>query len=199
MIEEAVAAIRAGEPVVLPTDTVYGLATTPHSADAIIRLYGVKNRPAELPSALLAVDLETLLESVPELHGRSETIARALLPGPYTLIFPNPAHRFRWLTGDRPETIGIRVCRLPPPSQAVLEQVEAVVATSANVHGRPDPSSVEDVDASIRAAVAAVVDAGALPGVSSTVIDFSGDEPRVRREGAAPALEAVARALAALE
>jgi L-threonylcarbamoyladenylate synthase len=197
MIEDAVVAIRAGEPVVLPTDTVYGLATTPHSSDAIIRLYGVKNRPLELPSALLAVDLETLLEFVPELRGRPETIARALLPGPYTLIFPNPAHRFRWLAGDRPDTIGVRVCELPPPSRAVLEQVEAVVATSANLHGQADPRSVEELDGSIRA-VAAVVDAGTLPGVSSTVIDFSGEEPCVLREGAAAGAEAVDRALAAL-
>jgi L-threonylcarbamoyladenylate synthase len=196
MIEDAVAAIRAGEPVVLPTDTVYGLTTTAHSADAIVRLYGVKKRPLSMPSALLTADLETLLDAVPELHGRSEAIARALLPGPYTLIFPNPAHRYRWLTGDRPETIGVRVCELPPPSRAVLTRVGAVAATSANVHGRPDPSRVEELDDDVRAAVTVIVDAGPLPGVPSTVVDLSGDEPRVLREGAASGAEAIERALA---
>jgi L-threonylcarbamoyladenylate synthase len=198
VIEEAVAAIRAGEPVVLPADTVYGLATTPYSSDAARRLYRVKQRPETMPSALLAADLETLFECVPELRGRSGVIARALLPGPYTLIFPNPGRRFPWLTGDRPDTIGVRVCALPAPAADVLAQVGAVVATSANLHGQPDPRRVEEVAEPIRAAVGAIVDGGELPGVRSTILDFTGEEPQVVREGAAPGAEAIERALAAL-
>jgi len=198
MIEEAVRAIRAGEPVVLPADTVYGLATTPFSEKAALRLYRVKKRPEGMPSALLAADLETLLELVPELRGRSEAIARALLPGPYTLIFPNPARRLPWLAGNRPQTIGVRVCTLPEPSRSVLEQVRAVLATSANLHGEPDPIRAEDVAEAVREAVAVVVDAGELPGVRSTIVDFSVDEPVVVRDGALPGEQAIERGLAAL-
>jgi L-threonylcarbamoyladenylate synthase len=198
VVEQAVAAIRAGEPVVLPADTVYGLATTPHSAEAARRLYEVKRRPEEMPSALITRDLDTLLELVPELGGRSERIARALLPGPLTLIFPNPARRFPWLTGNRPETIGVRVCELPGPSRAVLHEVGAVLATSANLHGQPDPIRAEDVAEEVRAAVAVVVDVGGLPGVRSTILDFTGEEPTVFREGAVPGAEAIARALGAV-
>jgi tRNA threonylcarbamoyl adenosine modification protein (Sua5/YciO/YrdC/YwlC family) len=198
MIDDTVEAIRAGKPVVLAADTVYGLATTPHDPEAAARLYAVKHRPAGMPSALLALDLDTLFECVPELRGRSGRIARALLPGPYTLIFPNPARRFPWLAGDRPETIGVRVCSLPPTSRAVLEQVRAVLATSANVHGQPDPKRPEELDDSIRSAVAAIVDDGELPGVRSTIVDFSGPEPEIVREGAASGAEAIERALAAL-
>ena len=198
VIEEAVVAIRAGQPIVLPADTVYGLATTAYLSDAVRRLYRIKNRPESLPAALLAKDLDMLFECVPELRGRSGLVARALLPGPYTLVFPNPARRFPWLTGNRPDTIGVRVCALPDPAREVLAQVGAVVATSANLHGQPDPRRADDVAEEIRAAVAVVVDAGELPGVRSTVLDFTGEEPQVVRAGAGPAGEAIERALAAL-
>jgi tRNA A37 threonylcarbamoyladenosine synthetase subunit TsaC/SUA5/YrdC len=75
----------------------------------------------------------------------------------------------------------------------VLERVGAVAATSANRHGGADPRSLEDVPAEIRAGVAAALDAGELPGVPSTVLDLTGEEPRVLREGAVSSREAVAR------
>jgi L-threonylcarbamoyladenylate synthase len=125
-------------------------------------------------------------------------IARTLLPGPYTLVLPNPARRFPWLTGDSPYTIGVRVPELPEPARRILEEVGSVVATSANLPGGPDPRRVEDIPAAILERVAAVVDVGELPGIASTVIDFSGPEPRVLREGAASAAAAIERASAAL-
>jgi L-threonylcarbamoyladenylate synthase len=79
----------------------------------------------------------------------------------------------------------------------VIDRVVAVVATSANVHGGENPRRLEDVPVEIRAGAAAVVDGGELPGTPSTVLDLSGEEPRVLREGAVPAEEAIERALAA--
>ena len=198
VIEQAVAGIQAGKPVVLPTDTVYGLVATPYRSGPTLRVYRLKRRPETMPSALLAADLDMLFECVPELRGRSGVIARALLPGPYTLILPNPARRFRWLTGTNPDAIGVRVPALAGAARDVLARVGAVMATSANLHGEPDPRRVEDVLAEIRTAAAAVVDGGELPGIPSTVLDFTGAEPRVVREGAAPGAEALARALAAV-
>jgi L-threonylcarbamoyladenylate synthase len=195
---DVVEAIRAGKPVILPTDTVYGLATSAGSASATERLYKLKGRGAQQPSALLASDLDLLFQCVPELRGRGAVIARTLLPGPYTLVLPNPARRFPWLTGDSPYTIGVRVPELPEPARRILEEVGSVVATSANLPGGPDPRRVEDIPAAILERVAAVVDVGELPGIASTVIDFSGPEPRVLREGAASAAAAIERASAAL-
>jgi L-threonylcarbamoyladenylate synthase len=123
---------------------------------------------------------------------------RALLPGPYTLILPNPARRYRWLTGVRTDAIGLRVPELPEPSRLVLDAVGCAMATSANDPGGPDPASLDDVPQRIRAAVAAELDLGPLPGTPSTVIDFSRDEPSVIREGAASAAEAIARVQSAL-
>jgi L-threonylcarbamoyladenylate synthase len=175
--------------VVLPTDTVYGLCGDPHSETAARELYRLKQRPAEQPLALLAKDVETLLELVPELP---PGLLEALLPGAYTLVLPNPAQRFRRLTGSAPETIGVRVPGLTGPAAAVLEQVGAVAATSANLHGGPEARTLEDVPAEIRAA-AVLVDGGELPGTPSTVLDLTGAEPRVLREGAVPAAEALER------
>jgi L-threonylcarbamoyladenylate synthase len=197
-VDETIAAIRAGLPVILPTDTVYGLCTTPYREGPVSRLARLKGRDASQPIALLASDLDMLFECVPELRGRSGVIARALLPGPYTLVLANPARRYRWLTGARPETIGVRVPELPVEAARVVAAVGAVAATSANASGGADPARLADVPEELRSACAAALDAGELPGTASTVLDFSGDEPQVLREGAAPADEALARALTAL-
>jgi L-threonylcarbamoyladenylate synthase len=194
----AAEAIRAGKPVILPTDTVYGLVASARSAAPVEKLYEVKGRDLWQPSALLAADLETLVEWLPELDGRAGVIARALLPGPYTLILPNPARRYPWITGENPETIGVRVPDLPDVVDRILSHVGCVVATSANLPGGPDPRRVEDIPQEILDRVAAIVDAGELPGTPSTIIDFSGDEPRVVREGAASAAAAMECASAAL-
>ena len=196
-VERAVAAIRSGQPVILPTDTVYGLCATPDREEPVALVYRLKQRPETVPAALMCSDLEVLFERVPELRGSSGVIARALLPGPYTLIFPNPAGRYPWLNGLAPETIGVRVPVLDGPARAVLEQVGAVTATSANRHGGPEPRRLADVPAEIREACAAEIDAGELPGVPSTVLDLTGAEPKVVREGAVPAAEALARLSAA--
>jgi L-threonylcarbamoyladenylate synthase len=189
--EGAAAVLRSGRLAVLPTDTVYGLCAEPYHAEPYRRLCRLKGRPETMPSALLAADLEAILDAVPEVRGRAAVAARALLPGPYTLVVPNPACRFPWLTGRSRETIGVRVPELPAATRAVVERIGVVVATSANLHGGPDPASLEEVAAEILAGVAAVVDAGELPGTPSTVVDLTGPEPRVLREGAVPAKAAL--------
>ena len=198
LTEAAVAAIELGQPVVIPPDTVYGLVSPPHREEPTLLIQRLKGRATAQPLALLASDLDALLDCVPELHGRSELIARTLLPGPYTLVLANPAGRFPWLNGDSPLAIGVRVPALTGAAQAILAQVGAVVSTSANLHGGPNPLTLADVPEEICAACGAVVDGGLLPGLPSTVIDFGGPEPRVIREGAAPSAEAIARVAAAL-
>ena len=193
MIDEVVAAIAAGRPVLLPTDTVYGLCVNPEREEYARRLYGLKGRDATQPTALLGRDLDALLECVPELDERSAAIAGALFPGPFTLVVPNPARRFPWLTGSRPETIGVRVPALTGPAREVLARAGVVAATSANLAGGPDPHRLEDVPAAIREGCAAEIDGGELPGIASTVIDVTGAQPVVLREGAVPAEEALAR------
>jgi L-threonylcarbamoyladenylate synthase len=192
-VDAAVASLREGIPVVLPTDTVYGLCANPRTEEPVQRAYDLKGRGVQQPSALLASDVDMLVECLPELRSRGEPILRTLLPGPLTLVVPNPAQRFRWLTGERADTIGVRVPDLPAPTDEVLSQVGPVMATSANLPGGPDPARLEDVLDEILEGCGAAIDAGELPGVSSTVIDLTADEPRVLREGAVPGREVLER------
>jgi L-threonylcarbamoyladenylate synthase len=186
-VDDVVRAIGAGETVVIPTDTVYGLACRPDDERAVRRLSEVKRRSQDQPIALIAGSVEALRALVPELP------ADGILVGPLTIVVGNPARRLRWLTGSRPETIGVRVPDVTGAAAELLQQVGVVAATSANLHGGPDPRRIEDVPAAILDAVAAVLDAGELPGAPSTVIDLTGSSPRVLREGAVPAAEALRR------
>ena len=197
-VEQAIAAAASGRPILLPTDTVYGLATSAGRADYAAELYRLKGRSEIQPTAILAASIAALLDALPELDDRARTIAAALLPGPFTLVLPNPAQRFRWLTGTRTDTIGVRVPNLPEPAQRVADGVGCLIATSANDPGGPDPASLDDVPQRIRDAVAAEIDAGTLPGVASTVIDFTVDPPVVIREGAVSGADAIERVRAAL-
>lgn len=163
MSERAVAALRSGRAVILPTDTVYGLCALPAHEDV---LFDLKGRDRSKPVALLAADVDSLLAAVP---GLDRSVLERYLPGPYTLVFRD---------------IGVRVPNLPPSAAAVVREVGVVAATSANLAGGPDPRRVEDVPEEIRAACGAIVDAGQLPGLPSTVLDLTGDEPRVLRQGA---------------
>lgn len=198
MIDAAVEAIRAGRCAVIPTDTVYGLVASPYSAPPVRRLYRLKGRDEHQPTALVASSLELLFECVPELRGRAATIAAALLPGPYTLVLANPARRYRWLTGTSPDAIGVRVPEFAGPGREVLDRVGALAATSANLPGGPEARRLEDVPAELLAQ-AVGVDGGELPGLPSTVIDFTGREPVVLREGAASSAEALQRVADALD
>jgi L-threonylcarbamoyladenylate synthase len=183
-------ALRAGLPVVLPFDTVYGLAAEPHDEESTRRLYELKGRPPTQPTALVAAGVDDLRALLPELD---TSRAWHLLPGPLTLVVPNPAHRFRWLTGTNPDALGIRVPNLPGTTREIVASVGAVIATSANLPGGPDPRRFEDVPEEIRAGAAAAVDGGEVPGTPSTVVDLTGPEPRILREGAVSAAEVLRR------
>jgi L-threonylcarbamoyladenylate synthase len=163
--EAAVAALRAGRAVILPTDTVYGLCALRGHEDV---LYELKGRDRSKPVALLAADVDALVAAVP---GLDRALLERYLPGPFTLIF-----------GD----VGVRVPELPPAAAEVVREVGVVAATSANASGGPDPRRLEDVPEEIRAACGAIVNAGELPGVPSTVVDLTSGEPRVLRQGAGP-------------
>lgn len=190
-IETVALAIRDGALAVIPTDTVYGLVCTPFHKQPVVDLYRLKGRDEIQPTALLASSADVLLECIPELRGRPETNARALFPGPFTLVLPNPAGRFGWLSEGRPGTIGVRVPALTGPTAEIIKRLGAVVATSANLPGGIDPRRLAEVPAEIRAGVVAALDGGELPGTPSTVVDLTrlGEtgEYEVLREGALPA------------
>lgn len=192
-VAAAVAALRAGRLVVLPTDTVYGLAADGESEPAARALYAAKGRDAIQPTAVLFASVDVLGERVPELPAAAAEAVRALLPGPLTLIVENPARRYAWLNPLRPDALGLRVPAVTGASRAVLEALGAVVATSANLPGGADPRRLEDVPPELAAAADVVIEGGELPGTPSTVLDLTGPEPRVLREGAVTARDVLER------
>jgi L-threonylcarbamoyladenylate synthase len=170
---KVVDALRRGEPVVLPTDTVYGLCCDASTREPTERLYALKRRDPSQPSALIAASVDDLLKAVPELQ------RDRIRTGPFTVILPNPAHRFPWICGTTPGKIGVRVPDLPDEAARVVRELGVVVATSANLHGAGDPVSLDDLAPELRSLPH--VDVGPLPGKASTVIDCTGPEPVVLR------------------
>ncbi len=188
------AAIAAGEVVVFPADTVYGLACDPGSAAAVERLYALKGRPPDKPAAVMLFDRDAALAALPELGPRTRAALARLLPGGVTLLLPNPRGRWPLACGPDPTTLGLRV-----PDVPLLRGVTTpVLQSSANRSGGADARRLADVPAALRDGAALVLDGGELPGTPSTVIDLRAYEAegawRVLRSGAVAA-EAVATVL----
>jgi L-threonylcarbamoyladenylate synthase len=189
--------IRVGGVAVFPADTVYGLACEPDLDDAVERLYRLKGRRPDKPAAVMFFARELALAALPELGPRTREAVDKLLPGPFTLLLPNPSGRFPLACGPDPGTLGLRVPSLPP-ALAALHSVEwPVLQSSANRAGGPDARTLNDVPAPIRAAADLVLDGGELPGTPSTVVDLrpyeQANDWRIVREGAASRDEVAAR------
>jgi L-threonylcarbamoyladenylate synthase len=182
--------IAVGGVALFPADTVYGLATEPDSREGVYRLYRLKGRDPDRPSAVMFFRLELALAALPELGPRTRQAAERLLPGGVTLLVPNPARRFPLACGPEPDRLGLRVPRLDG-ELAPLAAVEwPVLQSSANPSGAGEARRVDQVDGGIRAAVDMILDGGELPGTPSTVVDLtryeSGGSFEIVREGAVP-------------
>jgi tRNA threonylcarbamoyl adenosine modification protein (Sua5/YciO/YrdC/YwlC family) len=160
--------IAVGGVVLFGADTVYGLACDPDNRFAVQRLYLLKRRSLEKPSAVMLFDLELAFAALPELGTRTREAMRALLPDAVTLLLPNPAGRFPLACGEDRSTVGLRVPALP----ALAGVSWPVLQSSANRAGGPDSRSLAEVPELIRAAADLVIDAGELPGAPSTVVDL---------------------------
>jgi L-threonylcarbamoyladenylate synthase len=190
--------ISVGGVAIFPADTVYGLATEPDSREGVDRLYRLKGRVPDKPSAVMFFQLEIALAALPELGERTRAALERLLPGALTLVLPNPGRRYPLACGPEPDRLGLRVPMLEGELAPLAAVGWPVLQSSANRAGEPDARRVEDIDERVRAGVDLVLDAGELPGTASTVLDLSGYEEdgswSVIRAGAIPQ-EAVVRSL----
>src|SRR5262249_11382461 len=183
--------MAAGGVAVFPSDTVYGLACDPNSPWPVQRVAVIKARPQNKPSAVMFFDRAVMFASLSELEPHTRDACDRLLPGAVTLLLPNPAHRFPFACGDQPDTLGLRVPKLPWAA-AELESVKwPVMQTSANRSGEREARRLEHVEPVIVDNCDLVLDAGELPGIASTVIDLRRYEEEgvwaVVREGAVTA------------
>ena len=180
--------ISGGGLAIFPTDTVYGLGTHPDSVEGTHRLYWIKGRSPDRPAAVLFFDLDRALAALPEIGLKTQAALERLLPGPVTVLLPNPATRFPLACGAEPSRLGIRVPKLDEKLVKLGSVSVPILQSSANPTGETDPCSLEEVDPRIRRGADIELDAGVLAGTPSTVIDLSSYEDEgafeVLREGA---------------
>jgi L-threonylcarbamoyladenylate synthase len=160
--------LAVGGVAVFPSDTVYGLACDPSNRIAVERLYLLKRRRLEKPSAVMFFDVEVALDALPELGPRTRAALLRLLPGGVTLLLANPAERFPLACGADPVTLGLRVPVVP----ALAGVQWPALQSSANRAGDADARRLQDVPQLIRASCDLVIDGGELPGTPSTVVDL---------------------------
>ena len=187
--EQFESCIADGGVALFPTDTVYGLACDPESSAAVDRLYRIKGRPSVRPAAVMFFMLKEALAALPDLGPRTREALERLLPGPVTVLLPNPERRFPLACGPTPERLGLRVAEV----EAVGSVRRPVLQSSANPSGGDDARRLEDVDDRIRHEVDLELDGGELPGTPSTVVDLTSyedsGEHAIAREAALPADE----------
>jgi tRNA threonylcarbamoyl adenosine modification protein (Sua5/YciO/YrdC/YwlC family) len=181
--DRAADALRAGEVVLLPTDTVYGIAVRAELPGATARLFSLKDRSEIQPVAVLVADRDQALTLVDEADDAVVRVMDRLWPGPLTLVLRRAAGAEHLELGGDPETIGIR-CPDHDFVRALAADVGPLATTSANRHGEPTPPTAAEAAASLVGPVALVVDGGPAGTVASTVVDLTGPGPRVLREGA---------------
>lgn len=179
----AVRALARGGVVVVPTDTVYGVAARPDIAEATARLFEVKDRPRGLTLPVLVAD-RAAAERAGMLELPARRLAERFWPGPLTLVVPRTPASAGWDLGEDRETIGLRIPD-HDRTRALLADSGPLAVTSANRSGEPTPPDCEGVRAALGEAVEVYVCDDPRPaGPPSTVLDMTGPEPRVLREGA---------------
>jgi len=184
-IERAAEAIRDGDLVVYPTETVYGLGADALNDEAVERVFEAKRRSRDDPVSLAVPDVEAALRHV-RATDREQRFMREFLPGPVTVVCEKREAVPDALTSGR-DRVGVRV----PDHDlalALLRAVAPVTATSANVSGRPSATHLSGLDPEVRAAAAVVLDGGETGGTGSTVVNVESGE--IHRRG--PNADAVA-------
>jgi tRNA threonylcarbamoyl adenosine modification protein (Sua5/YciO/YrdC/YwlC family) len=193
-VADAASAALAGALVVIPTDTVYGLATRPDDPAATARLFEAKGRPRELELPVLVASVAAG-EEVASFDERARAIAVRFWAGPVTLVLPRTDRSRGWRLGGEGGTVGVRMPH-HPLALAVLTRTGPLAVTSANRSGEPTPATCRELETVFAEAVDVYLcEEAPLEGRPSTVVDLSGAEPRVLREGAvseAAILEALA-------
>lgn len=175
------AVLRAGGVVVLPTDTVYGLAASAADARATATLFERKGRDASVPVAVLCADTDQALALAEHVPAAARELAARHWPGALTLVLPRRTD-LGWALGEPAHTIGLR-CPDHALVQAVASALGPIATTSANRHGEPTPATALEAAEQLVGPVDLVVDGGPLHGAASTVVDATSDELRVLRAG----------------
>lgn len=182
-LASAVAILRAGGVIGLPTETVYGLAADAGNADAVARIFALKGRPADHPLIVHIAGAEQLPRYARTVPDAARRLAEAFWPGPLTLILPRQPGVLDAVTGGQ-DTVGLRAPAHPLAQQLLCAFGGALAAPSANRFGRISPTRAEHVRAEFGDAVPCVLDGGPCAvGIESTIVDLTAQPPRILRPG----------------
>lgn len=181
-IASAVTAVRRGDLVVLPTDTVYGVGADAFSPQAVSKLLAAKGRGRDMPVPVLVGSWRTARALTDTLSKAAEDLIAAFWPGALTLVVKQ-GHGLSWDLGDTRGTVAIRM-PLHPVAIDLLTEAGPLAVSSANRTGSPPPVTVDEAEGQLGANVAVYLDGGPSHGpVASTIVDVTGEQPRVLREG----------------
>jgi L-threonylcarbamoyladenylate synthase len=184
-IAAAIEAVKSGELVVLPTDTVYGIGADAFTPHAVTALLNAKGRGRNVPPPVLVGSRHTLDGLVYSLPKAARELADAFWPGALTIIVEH-SPSLQWDLGDTGGTVAVRM-PLHPVALEVLREVGPMAVTTANKTGQPAPVTAEEAREQLEYSVRIYLEAGAaVDPVRSTLVDLTGDVPRVLRDGAIP-------------
>lgn len=183
-VEDAVAALRRGDVIGLPTETVYGLAADAANPAAVARVFALKGRPADHPLIVHLGDVAQLDAWARAVPAAARTLAARFWPGPLTLVLPRAAPVLDAVTGGQ-DTVALRMPAHPLARAVLAAFGGGLAAPSANRFGRISPTRPEHVRAEFGDAVPCILDGGPCAvGIESTIVDLSGSTPRILRPGA---------------
>ena len=185
-IAAAAEAVRRGEVVVLPTDTVYGVGVDAFASDAVAAVLAVKGRGREMPLPVLVPSAQTVDGLAADVPDYARDLIGAFWPGPLTLVLPAQSS----LMWDLGETNGTVALRMPQNDTALqlLSEVGPMAVTSANISGQPPATTILEAATQLGSAVSVYLEAGpSTGGLASTILDCTRDAPVILRAGAVSA------------
>ncbi len=187
-LASAARAVRSGQLVVLPTDTVYGLGCDAFNAEAVRGLLAAKHRGPDMPVPVLVGSWTTIDGLVLGVPQSARELIEAFWPGGLSLVLPH-APSLAWDLGSTKGTVMLRM-PLHPVALELLRDVGPMAVSSANVSGQPPAANAADAESQLGESVAIYLDGGPSGDpVASTIVDLTADEPRILREGAVTAAE----------
>ena len=183
-VEQAISILKQGGIVAFPTDTVYGLGACISIAQAVERVYQVKERPRSMALSLLLADKSQIGEVAYPVPPIAWLLADKFLPGALTMVLPRAKSVAALVTGGG-KTVAVRIPAHPVPVALIQGVGTPIVGTSANLSGKPSALTAEEVYTQLGDRVDLIIDGGRCPGgKESTIVDLTGEAPVLLREGA---------------
>lgn len=183
-LDKAFTALDNDGVVVFPTDTLYGLGADVFSLPALQRIFAIKGRPAELALPVLVAGLDQVESVALPMTNQAQQLAERFWPGPLTLVMRRSPELPDLVTGGA-DTVAVRMPAHRIPLALARRLGRPITGTSANLSGSPDLLDLDSIDSQLGNLVDYIIRAGPSPeGTGSTVVDITGDEPRILRDGA---------------